>query len=108
MALQECVKLHEKNKISSAELKSSDEYDYINARKPIPFHVYAAMCESECLVRFTETMKLFKFAPLVPPSTSRVEPGFSVMKLIISPLRTSLNQTNIYCFMRVCINGPEK
>ena len=77
MALQERVKLEAKNKISSAELKSSDEYDYINARKPSPSQVYAAMCESGCLVRFTETMKLFKFAPLVPPSTLEVDLGFS-------------------------------
>ena len=66
------------------------------------------MCESGCLVRFTETMKLFKFALLVPPSTSGVEHGFSVMKLIISPLCTSLNQTNIDLFMRICSNSHAK
>ena len=108
MAVQECVKLEAKNKISSAEIKSSDAYDYINARKPSPFQVYAAICESVCLMRCTETMKLFQFAQVVPPSTSGVECGFSVMKLIISPLHTSLNQTNIDRFMRKCINGPEK
>ena len=83
MALQEQVKLEAKNKISLVELKSSDAYDYINARKPSPSQVYAAMCESGCVVQFTETMKLFRIALLVPPSTSGVERGFSVMKLII-------------------------
>ena len=108
MALQECVKLEAKNKISSAELKSSNASDYINARKPSPSQGYAAMCESGYLVRFTETMKLFKFALLVPPSAPGVEHGFSVMKLIISLLRTSLNQASIDCIMRICNNGPEK
>ena len=107
MAFQECVKLEAKNKISSVELKSSDAYDYINGRKPSPSQVYAAMCESGCLVQFTETMKLL-IALLVPPSTSGVERGFSVMKLIISLLRTSLNQTDIDHFMRICTKGPEK
>ena len=76
MAVQERVKLEAKNKISSAEIKSSDAYDYINARKPSPSQVYAAMCESGCLMQCTETMKLFQFALLVPPSTSGVECGF--------------------------------
>ena len=83
IALQERVKLEAKNKISSVELKSLDAYDYINTRKPCPSQVYSALCESECLSWFTETMKLFKFALLVPPSTSVVKYGFSVMKLII-------------------------
>ena len=108
LALQERLKLEVKNRISSAELKSSDAYDYINARKPSPSQVYAAMYESGCLVWFTETVKLFKFALLVPPSTSGIECGFSVMKLIVPPLHISLIQTNIDCFIRICINSPEK
>ena len=108
LALQERVKLEAKNRISSAELKSLDAYDYINVRKPSPSQVYAAMYESGYLVLFTETMKPFKFALLVPPSVSGVECGFLVMKLIISPLHISLNQINVDCFIRICISSPEK
>ena len=30
------------------------------------------------------------------------------MNLIRTPLRSSLNEQNLYRFMRICINGPEK
>ena len=82
--------------------------NYTNARKPSLSQVCAAMCESGCLVHFTETMKLFKFCLLVPLSTSGVESGFLVIKLTILLLHTSPNQTNIDHFMRICISGPEK
>ena len=51
---------------------------------------------------------LFKISLLIPPSTSNVERGFSVMNLICIPLRSSLNEQNLDRFMRICINGPEK
>ena len=60
-----------------------------------------------CLMRYPQTMKLFKFSLLIPPSTSGVERGFSAMNLIVSPLRTNLNQLSINRFMQIAINGPE-
>ena len=43
----------------------------------------------------------------IPPTTSNVERGFSVMNLICTPLRTSLSESNLDRFMRISINGPE-
>jgi hypothetical protein len=106
MLLIERVKISAKKKFQSGEISQSSIYNHINANKPTSADVYAAMCKSGCLLTYTETMKLFKFSLLIPPSTSGVERGFSVMNLLVSPLRTSLNQLNIDRLMRICINGP--
>ena len=63
--------------------------EYIDINRPIAEDIYVAMCVSGCCQRYTETIKLFKFALLIPPSTSNVERGFSTMNLLVSPLRTS-------------------
>ena len=51
-------------------------------------------------------MKLSKFSLLIPPSTSGIERGFSAINLILTPLRTNLNQVKINRFMPTSINGP--
>ena len=51
-------------------------------------------------------MKLFKFALLIPPTTSEVERGFSTMNLLVLPLRTPLNDANVDRLMRISIDGP--
>ena len=43
---------------------------------------------------------------LIPPSTSGVERGFSVM-FLVSTLRTSLNESNIDRLMGICLDGPK-
>ena len=68
---------------------------------------YTPLCDTGCLMRYPQTMKLFKFSLLIPPSTSGVERGFSAMNLVVSPLRTTLNQLCINRFMQIAINGPE-
>ena len=102
------VKSASKTKLQSGELKQATMYEHINANKPTAADVYAAMCQAGCLLRHSETMKLFKFALLIPPSTSGVERGFSVMNLLITPLRTSLNEANVDRLMRICINGSNR
>ena len=57
---------------------------------------------------FPHTMLLFKLPLLIPPSTSGVERGFSVMNLLVSPLRATLNERNLDRLMRICLNGPDK
>ena len=42
----------------------------------------------------------------IPPSTSGVERGFSIMNLLVSPLHKSL-KNNIDQPMRVCLDGPK-
>ena len=102
------VKSLAKKKLQSGELKQSSMYEYINSNKPTSSEVYSAMCDIGCLMRYPQTMILFKFSLLIPPSTSGVERGFSAMNLIVSPLRTNLNQLSISRFMQIAIiNGPE-
>ena len=59
------------------------------------------------LKQFTNVAILFKMALLIPPMTSNVKRGFSVMNLICLWLRTSLSKANLDCFILICINGPE-
>ena len=42
------------------------------------------------------------------PSTSGVERAFSIMNLLVSPLRTTLNENNVDRLMQMCLDGPEK
>lgn len=58
-----------------------------------------------CLSRHTNIMKLFKFASLIPPTTSEVECVFSAMNLLVPPLLKSLNYGNVDRLMCICIDG---
>ena len=53
------------------------------------------MCFDGYQQQYPETVKLFKFALLILLSTANVERGFSMMNLLISPLRTSLGEKNL-------------
>ena len=81
---------------------------YIAQQRPIPEDIYSTVCLDGYQRQFSETMKLFKLALLIPPSTANVERGFSTMNLLISPLRTSLGEKNLSRTMRVCLDGAEK
>ena len=90
------------------QLKREEIESYIAQHRPIPEDIYSTMCFDGYQRQFSETMKLFKFALLIPPSTANVERGFSTMNLLISPLRTSLGKKNLDRMMRLCLDGPEK
>ena len=66
------------------------------------------MCLDGCLSRFPNTMKLFKFTLLILKTTSEDERGFSTMNLLVSPLRTLLNDVNVDRLIRICLDGPSK
>ena len=66
------------------------------------------LVKAGALVRFPNTMKLHSLSLLIPPSISTVERAFSVMNLPVSPLRTTLNENNVDCLMRMCLDGPDK
>ena len=36
------------------------------------------------------------------------ERGFSVMNILVSPLRATLNENNVDRLMRICLDGPDK
>ena len=69
--------------------------------------VYKYLAADDSLKQFANIAGLFKMSLLIPPTTSNVQRGFSVMNLICTPLRTSLSESNLDRFMRISINGPE-
>ena len=66
------------------------------------------LVKAGALVRFPSTMMLHSLSLLMPTSTSGVERAFSVMNLLMPPLRTTLNENNVDRLMRMCLNGPDK
>ena len=65
------------------------------------------MCSEDSVHNSLNNMKLLSLALLIPPSTSGVKCGFSVMNLLVLPLRTSLNKSDIDQLMRICLDGPK-
>ena len=108
------VILKEKNKknafekVKQKEIHPNDVQEYIANHSPTAAEVYQYLCKEGCLIRYPNTMRLFRLALLIPPSTANVERGFSAMNLLCSPLRTSLNEESLDCFMRINLNGPAK
>ena len=88
-------------KLRLNQLEREEMESYIAQHRPIPEDIYSTMCFDGYQRQFPETMKLFKLALLIPPSTANAERGFSVMNLLISPLRTSLGEKNLDRMMRV-------
>ena len=76
-------------KLRLNQLKREEMESYIAQHRSIPDNIYSTMCFYGYQRQFPETMKLFKFALLIPPNTANIERGFSMMNLQISPLRTS-------------------
>ena len=91
---------------TTQNLKQVNMEEFLAKNQPTPGDVYSAMCLDGCLSRYPSTMKWFKFALLISPTTSEVERGFSTMNLLVSPLHTSLNDANVDRLMRICIDGP--
>ena len=60
--------LEEANKLRREEIES-----YIAQHRPIPEDIYSIMCFDGYQQQFPETMKLFKFALLIPPRTANVK-----------------------------------
>ena len=95
-------------KLRLNQLKCEEMEGDIAQHQPVPEHTYSIMCFDGYQRQLPETMKLFKFALLIPPSTATVERGFSMMNLLIFPLRTSLDEKNLDRMLLVCLDGPEK
>ena len=93
--LNDQAKKPAQQKVLKGEITQKDIPEYLTTIKPTLSNVYSKMC-SECSVHnFPNNMKLLKFALLIPPSTSGIKRGFSIMNLLVSPLRKSLSENNI-------------
>ena len=101
MCLLDRVKSDAKKELQLGELNQESMYKRISENKTSSGNVYSNICSSGSLIRFPESMKLFKFSILIPPSTSVVECGFSAMNLIVTPLQTNVNQVNINRFILI-------
>ena len=101
--------LNEKLKKSAKQLvrESKDSETYMETKRTTSVDVYKYLVADGSLKQFVNIAGLFKTSLLIPPTTSNVEGGFSVMNLICIPLRTSLSESNLDRFMRISINGPE-
>ena len=105
--LNDQTKKQAQQKVLKGEIKQRDIPEYLNTIKPTFTDVYSKMCSEGSVHNFPNNMKLLKLALLIPPSTSGVERGFSVMNLLVSPLRKSLSKNNIDRLMRICLDGPK-
>ena len=103
--------LYEKLKKSAKQLGSernlNEAKTFIETKKPTSTDVYKYLDADGSLKQFPNIITLFKTSLLIPPTTSNVERGFSVINLICTPLRISLSESNLNRFARICINGPE-
>ena len=104
----ENLKKSVKQLVAAKQIKSEEVESYIRSHKPTSTDVYKFLAADGTLQNCSNIAILLKISLLIPPSTSNVERGFSVMNLICTPLRSSLNEQNLDRFMRICINGPEK
>ena len=102
----ENLKTEAKRLQTMQNLKQANMEELLAKNQPTPGHIYSLMCLDGCLSRYPNAMKLFKFALLIPPTASEVECGFSTVNLLVSPLHTPLNDTNVDRLMRICIYGP--
>ena len=94
--------------VNAKKLTSGQIDNSILSHKPLSTDIYKFLAADGTLKNFPNLVSLFKISLLNPPSTSNVVGGFSVMNLICTPLRSSLSETNLDRFMRICLNGPEK
>ena len=89
------------------KLKSSGVGNYLQANKITFTDVYKYLAADGTLKNYSNMALLIKISLSIPPSTSNVERGFSVMNLLCTPLQSSLSETNLDRFMRMCVNGSE-
>ena len=89
------VKSFVRRKLNCGEMNQEQMQPYITSNTPSSNDIYMQLVKAGALVRFPNTMKLHSLSLLILPSTSGVERAFSVMNLLVSPLRTAINETNV-------------
>ena len=65
--------------ICKRELKAEDVENYKREHPLIPADIYKSMAQNSHL--YPDLMKFFKLSLLIPPSTTNVESGFSVLTI---------------------------
>ena len=88
------VKRFARRKLNCGEINQEQMQLYITSNTPSPNDIYMQLVKAGALVRFPNTMKLHSLSLLIPLSTSGVERAF-VMNLLVLPLRTAINETNV-------------
>ena len=102
--LNDQAKKQAQQKVLKGEIKQKDIPKYLNTIKPTLSVVYSKMCFDSSVHNCLNNKKLLRLALLIPPSTSGVKRGFSVMNLLVSPLCKSLsNQLMISVLVNLCV-----
>ena len=84
--------------VAEGALSSRHTRSYLTEHVPTSADVYKVN-------GWKHLMQLYRIS--LPPSMANVERGFSVMNLLCTPLRSSLNENSLDQLMGISINGPE-
>ena len=107
MSLNEKLKKNVNQLVTLQKVKSSGVGNYLQDSKITSIDVFKYLAVDGTLKNYSNMALLFKISLLIPPSTSKVERRFSKMDLLCTLLWSSLSETNLDWFMRMCINGHE-
>ena len=88
------------------KLKSSGVGNYLQANKITFTDVYKYLAADGTLKNYSNMALLFKISLLIPPSTSNVERGFSVMNLLCTPLKSFSIYIFLFKYIFYQINCP--
>ena len=89
------VKRFARRKLNCGEMNQEQMQLHITSNTPSSNNIYLQLVKAGALVRFPNTMMLHSLSLLIPPSASGVERAFSIMNLLVSPLRAILNENNV-------------
>ena len=80
--LNDQAKQQAQQKFLKVEIKQKDIHEYLNTIKLALSEKYSKMCSEGSAQNFPN-MKLLRLALLIPPSTSVIERGCSIMNLLV-------------------------
>ena len=89
------VKRFARRKLNCGEMNQEQMQLHITSNTPSSNNIYLQLVKAGALVHFPNTMMLHSLSLLIPPSASGVERAFSIMNLLVSPLRAILNENNV-------------
>ena len=89
------VKRFARRKLNCGEMNQEQMQLHITSNTPSSNNIDLQLVKAGALVHFPNTMMLHSLSLLIPPSASGVERAFSIMNLLVSPLRAILNENNV-------------
>ena len=96
-----------RRKLNCGEMNQEQMQLYITSNTPSSNDIYMQLVKAAALVRFPNTMKLHNLSLLILPSITGVERAFSVINLLVPPLRTPFNENNVDRLMQMCLDNKQ-